>query len=72
MPFGWAKVPEVEVEIAAWFAANTFEDEKAAVRRLNKTALDHVIYAPLGLFIEHTAWRKSVTGIASGPLPFFW
>jgi peptide/nickel transport system substrate-binding protein len=41
-------------------------------RRLNKVALDHVIYAPVGFFLQHQAWRKNVTGIVKGPLPFFW
>ena len=45
---------------------------KAAARRLNKAALDQVIYAPLGFFVMHQAWRRNVTGIVKGPLPFFW
>jgi hypothetical protein len=39
---------------------------------LNKTALDRVVYAPLGFYLLHFAWRKNVTGIVPGPLPFFW
>jgi peptide/nickel transport system substrate-binding protein len=70
--FGWPNVPEVEAEIAAWFDAKSFDEEKAIARRLNKAALDHVVYAPLGFFLRQTAWRKNVTGIAPGPLPFFW
>ena len=42
------------------------------MRRLNKTALDHVVYVPLGQFLQHQAWRKNVTGVVKGPLPFFW
>ena len=45
---------------------------KTAGRRLNKAALDDVVYAPLGSYLRHFAWRKSVTGIAKGPGPFFW
>jgi peptide/nickel transport system substrate-binding protein len=69
---GWANVPQVESAVAAWYDASTLDDEKAAVRRLNKAALDQVIYAPLGLFLRHYAWRKNVTGVVQGPLPFFW
>jgi peptide/nickel transport system substrate-binding protein len=69
---GWPKIPEVEAEIAAWYEAKSLDEEKAIARRLNKAALDHVIYAPLGVSIRHFAWRKNVTGIAQGPLPFFW
>jgi hypothetical protein len=40
---GWPSNREVEAEVAAWFDAETFEEEMAAVRRLNKAALDHVV-----------------------------
>jgi peptide/nickel transport system substrate-binding protein len=70
--FGWPDIPEVEAEIAAWYDAKSFDEERAIVRRLNKTALDHVVYAPLGFYLLHFAWRKNVSGIVSGPLPFFW
>ena len=69
---GWASVPQVEAEVAAWYDAKTLDEEKAAVRRLNKAALDQVVYAPLGVFLRHHAWRKNLTGIAQGPLPLFW
>jgi peptide/nickel transport system substrate-binding protein len=70
--FGWPNNPQVEAEVAAWFDAKTLDEEKAIVRRLNKAALDHVVYAPLGWYLMHQAWRKNVTGIVKGPLPFFW
>jgi hypothetical protein len=47
--------PLVESEIAAWFDATSFDEEKAAVRRLNKAALEHVVYAPLGCLVAHTS-----------------
>src|SRR5262249_10567860 len=69
---GWANVPQVEAEVAAWYDAKTLDEEKAIVRRLNKAALDNAIYAPLGLFLLHHAWRKNVSGIVQAPLPLFW
>jgi peptide/nickel transport system substrate-binding protein len=69
---GWSNIPQVEAEIAAWFDAETLDEEKTVARRLNKVALDHVVYAPLGFFLRYQAWRKNVTGIVKGPLPFFW
>jgi peptide/nickel transport system substrate-binding protein len=30
-----------------------------------------VVFAPLGVFLQYQAWRKNVTGIVQGPLPFF-
>ena len=47
-------------------------EEKAAAKRLNKAAMEDVIYAPTGFFLSYTAWRKNISGIAKGPLPFFW
>jgi peptide/nickel transport system substrate-binding protein len=69
---GWAKSLAVETEIAAWFDATALDEEKSAARRLNRAALDDVIYAPLGWYLQNRAWRKSLTGITPGPLPFFW
>jgi peptide/nickel transport system substrate-binding protein len=70
--FGWPTSPAVETEVTAWFEAKNFDEEKAAVNRLNKAALEDVIYAPTGFFLSYTAWRKNISGIAKGPLPFFW
>jgi peptide/nickel transport system substrate-binding protein len=70
--FGWPNIPTVEVAINAWFEAKTLEEEKAVARALNKAALADVVYAPLGFFLSYQAWRKNVTGIVKGPLPFFW
>jgi peptide/nickel transport system substrate-binding protein len=69
---GWPNSPQVEAEIAGWFDAKTLDEEKTVARRLNKAALDQAIYAPLGFFLQYQAWRKNVTGIVKGPLPFFW
>jgi peptide/nickel transport system substrate-binding protein len=68
----WANIPEVEVEVDAWYDAISFEAEAAGVRRSNKVALDNVVYAPLGSYLRHFAWRKGGTGVVQGPLSFFW
>jgi peptide/nickel transport system substrate-binding protein len=70
--FGWPDIPQVETEVAAWYEATTLDEEKAIARRLNKAALDNAIYAPLGAHLQHNARRSNVTGIAPGPMPFFW
>src|SRR6266446_7726064 len=70
--FGWPTSPTVEKEVANWFDAKSLDDEKAAVGRLNRAALEDVVYAPTGFFLTYTAWRTNVSGIAKGPLPFFW
>ena len=65
--FGWPDAPQVEAEIAAWFEAKNLEEEKAAIGRLNKAALDAVVYAPTGFFLGYQAWRKNVTRHRQGP-----
>ena len=70
--FGWPTSPNVEKEVTNWFDAKSLAEEKAVVGRLNRAALEDVVYAPTGFFLSYTAWRKNVSGIAKGPLPFFW
>jgi len=70
--FGWPDSPNVEKEVTNWFEAKSLADEKTVVGRLNRAALEDVVYAPTGFFLSYTAWRKNVSGIAKGPLPFFW
>jgi peptide/nickel transport system substrate-binding protein len=70
--FGWPNIPAVETGVAEWFDAPDLEAEKAAVARVNRVALENVVYAPTGFFLGYTAWRRNVSGIQKGPLPFFW
>ena len=53
------------------FEAKSLDKEQRIVRRLNKAALDNVVHVPLGFWLSHQAWRKNVSGIVKGPLPFF-
>jgi peptide/nickel transport system substrate-binding protein len=70
--FGWPNIPALETEIASWYDARNFDEEKAAARRINKVAFENVVYAPLGQFLQYQAWHKNVRGVPQGPLPFFW
>jgi peptide/nickel transport system substrate-binding protein len=70
--FGWPDSPQIEAEVTSWFEAKNLQEEQAAMGRLNKALLDFVVFAPTGFFLSYQAWRKNITGIAKGPLPFFW
>ena len=70
--FGWPTSAKVEAAIESWYDATSLDEEKAAMRRLNRAAFEDVVYAPTGFFLEYQAWRKNVNGIVKGPLPFFW
>jgi peptide/nickel transport system substrate-binding protein len=69
--YGWPSIPEVEAWIAAWYEAKSHGEEKVVAHRLNKAALDNVVYAPLGFYLMYQAWRRNVSGVAQGPLPLF-
>jgi peptide/nickel transport system substrate-binding protein len=69
---GWANSAEVEGEIAAWFDATSFDAEQAATRRFNRAALEQVVFAPLGWYLRHYAYRRNLVGVAKAPLPLFW
>jgi peptide/nickel transport system substrate-binding protein len=70
--FGWPDSPLVEAEIASWFDAKTLDEEKTIARRLNKAALEHVVFAPVGLGLVEHAWRKNISGIRQAPVTLFW
>jgi peptide/nickel transport system substrate-binding protein len=70
--FGWPDLPPVEAAIAEWYDAPDLEAEKGVIRKLNRAALEGVVYAPTGFFLGYQAWRRNVSGIQKGPLPFFW
>jgi peptide/nickel transport system substrate-binding protein len=70
--FGWPDSSAVEGDVTAWFDAKTLDEEKTVMRKLNKDALDYVVYAPTGFFLSYQAWRKNVDGVVKGPLPFVW
>jgi peptide/nickel transport system substrate-binding protein len=69
---GWANNPQIEAEIAAWYNATSSDEEKMIARRINRLAIDHVLYAPLGVMLQHHAWRKNVSGVVQAPMPLFW
>ncbi len=70
--FGWPTSQATEAAIAEWFEAPDLEAEKRAIAKVNRAAMEDVVYAPTGFFLSYTAWRRNVTGIQKGPLPFFW
>ena len=70
--FGWPSLPPVEAAIGQWFDAADASAEKAAIDKINVAACEGVVYVPTGFFLGYQAWRKNVSGIVKGPLPFAW
>jgi hypothetical protein len=46
----------------------SFDIGETIAHRLNKTALDFVVYAPLGLFLQYQAWRKNSARVRCWPI----
>lgn len=70
--FGWPTSEATEAAVAKWLEAATPEQEKAAYEAINRAAMADVVYVPTGFYLGYQAWRRNVTGIQKGPLPFFW
>ncbi|WP_337876999.1 ABC transporter substrate-binding protein [Elioraea sp.] len=70
--FGWPTSAKTEVAVEQWLNAATPEQERAAYDAINAAAMADVIYVPTGFYLGYQAWRRTITGIQKGPLPFFW
>ncbi|WP_207539806.1 ABC transporter substrate-binding protein [Sabulicella rubraurantiaca] len=70
--FGWPNIPAVEQKVAEWFDAPSLEEEKRVIGQLNRVALENVVYVPSGFFLGYQAWRRNVSGVVKGPIPFVW
>jgi peptide/nickel transport system substrate-binding protein len=70
--FGWPNDPAIEAGRDKWFAATTPAQEKAACDEINIAACQSLPFVPTGFYRAYQAWRSNVSGIVSGPLPWFW
>jgi peptide/nickel transport system substrate-binding protein len=70
--FGWPDSLGVEKGIADWFASNSLEEEKAIAERINRAAMEDVVFIPTGFFLAKQAWRSNVSGVVTAPIPVFW
>ena len=51
--FGWPNIPAVETEVDGLVRrAKDLAEEKAAIARLNKAAMEHVVYVPTGFLLR--------------------
>jgi peptide/nickel transport system substrate-binding protein len=70
--FGWPDSPKVEAGIRAWFDAPDLDAEKVVARQINADALEHVVFAPTGFFLNKHAWRAELDGVVAAPVSVFW
>ena len=68
---GWADSPALADGRLRWFEAPDLAAQKAVCRDIQLSFLDNVPYVPLGQFLQPTAYRDSLSGIAKGAMTIF-
>ena len=69
---GWPDDPEIEALRNRFLDASDPAEGARIAAQLQARAFESVPFVPLGQFVQPTAFRRSVQGIAAAPVPFFW
>ena len=69
--FGWPTMPRVEELRSAWIDATDSGEQKRLCREIQLQAFRDVPYVPLGAFRFAAAYRRDLTGVLKGGIPFF-
>jgi ABC-type transport system substrate-binding protein len=64
-------VPRLEALRNAWFEAPDLPAQQRIAREMQQVALDEVVYAPLGSYVQLTGMRRNIEDRVVGP-PLFW
>jgi peptide/nickel transport system substrate-binding protein len=70
--FGWPTDPATEANIERWLYAPNPAAQSEAFADVQRTAWDHVGFAPSGLFVLKTGFRSDLSGVLQGPNPYMW
>ncbi|MBU0723615.1 MAG: ABC transporter substrate-binding protein [Alphaproteobacteria bacterium] len=70
--FGWYESAEMEGLRDSFARATDPARQKALAEQISKLAWQDVANIPLGQYFAVSAYRKNVTGVLEGPVPFFW
>jgi peptide/nickel transport system substrate-binding protein len=70
--FGWPTDDKLEALREAWFAAPDLPAQQKIAAELQTEAYASVPYIPLGQFDRPTAYRATLSGVISAPLPILW
>jgi len=69
--FGWPDDPKLEALRDAWFAAPDVPTQQRICADMQREALFNVNYAPLGSYLQATAYRAELHGVLDG-FAMFW
>ena len=70
--FGWWKNERAEALTEEWLYAPDEASQKKIAGELGRLGLEDVATIPLGTFTIRTAFRKELTGMLEGSVPFPW
>ncbi|WP_237213980.1 ABC transporter substrate-binding protein [Falsiroseomonas oryziterrae] len=70
--FGWWDSPRAQELVQAWLDATDAGRQLSLANELNRLAQDDVATIPLGQFTVRNAWRRSITGLVKGSMPYPW
>jgi peptide/nickel transport system substrate-binding protein len=70
--YGWPDFPSIEHLRDAWFQAADASEQRRIAAALQQEAFRRVPYIPTGQFFTPTAYRKTLSNVIPGPIPFFW
>ncbi|ABD86763.1 extracellular solute-binding protein, family 5 [Rhodopseudomonas palustris BisB18] len=71
--FGWPDDPAMETLRDKFARAKALDEQKQLAEAIQARVYEQVLYIPLGQYKVPSAWRKSLSGVLSGPAtPVFW
>ncbi|WP_338664929.1 ABC transporter substrate-binding protein [Pararoseomonas sp. SCSIO 73927] len=70
--FGWPTDPATEASIERWLYAPDAAAQAQAFAEVQRSAWEHVGFAPSGLFVLKTGFRADLSGVLQGPNPYLW
>ena len=70
--FGWPCDPAMETLRDQWASELDDTKRRAIYEQIQSHAAESVPYVPLGEFLKHVAFRKTLTGLVDVPITVFW
>jgi peptide/nickel transport system substrate-binding protein len=69
---GWPSNPGIEALRDQWLRASGLEAQRRVAAEVQERTLADLNYIPVGQFYLPTAYRRTLSGVISSPVPFFW
>jgi peptide/nickel transport system substrate-binding protein len=69
---GWPSDPAIEALRDQWLRASGLEAQRKIAAEVQERTLADLNYIPVGQFYLPTAYRRTLSGVISAPIPFFW